>query len=598
MHDQGLIVIAIILLVGAVCQWAAWRVRLPAILFLLLCGILAGPVLGWLHPDQLFGDLLFPFISLAVAVILFEGGLTLKFDDIRGIEKVLRNLITFGVAITWLLTALAVHWLLDFSWEISFLFGAIMVVTGPTVIAPMLHTVRPNKNVANILRWEGILIDPLGATLAVLVYQFIVSGSAQGEFLPTITVFGKILAIGFVLGSSSGYLLGIALRRHWIPQYLHDFLVLALVCGVFAVSDALEPESGLLSVTVMGVLLANMKDVHDLSEIMDFKESLSLVLISMLFIILPARMNADAFLALGWSSLGVLAVIQFVSRPLSAQFSSIGSKLSMNERHLLSWIAPRGIVAAAISALFAIKLESLGYAQAAQMVPLAFMMIIGTVLLQSVTAGPIARWLNVAEPEPTGCLIIGADRLARAIAAALKKNGFQIVLADQSWENINAANMLGLRTYWGKVVSKHADRRLNLTGIGCMLALSANHDFNALAAKHYRIEFGANNIYSISNEEATGTEVNEKDSIKHGGQLLFQKTATREYLYNLIVEGAEIKTTLLTDQFSYENYLHRKSGQRIPLFAIDTKERLHPLTPDKKLSPQKNWKIMGITLDR
>lgn len=596
MHDQSLIVLAVVLLVGALCQWTAWRVRLPAILFLLLCGILAGPVLGWLHPDQLFGDLLFPFISLAVAVILFEGGLTLKLEDIRGIEKVLRNLITVGVAITWLLTALAVRWLLDFSWEISFLFGAIMVVTGPTVIAPMLRTVRPKENVANILRWEGILIDPIGATLAVLVYQFIVSGSAEAEFLATVTVFGKILAIGFILGSCGGFALGTALRRHWIPQYLQNFLVLALVCGVFALSDALEAESGLLSVTIMGVLLANMKDIH-LDEIMDFKESLSLVLISMLFILLAARMNADAFLALGWSSLGVFAVIQFVSRPLTAQFSALGSRLSMGERHLLSWIAPRGIVAAAISALFAIRLESLGHAQAAQMVPLAFMVIIGTVLLQSVTAGPIAAWLNVAEPEPKGCLIIGADRLARAMAEALGKNGFSTVLSDQSWENINQANMLGLKTYWGNAVSEHADRRLNLTGIGCVLAMSANNDFNALAAKHYRMEFGANNIYSIRNEEAARKAMKEKASIKHGGQPLFQETATREYLHKLISEGAEIKTTLLTEQFSYENYLRQQNVRRIPLFAIDAKERLHPLTPDKKLAPQANWKIIGITLD-
>ena len=594
MHDQTLIVLATIVMAGAACQWAAWRVRLPAILFLLLCGILAGPVLGWLHPDRMFGDLLFPFISLAVAVILFEGGLTLKFDDLRGIEKVLRNLITFGAAITWLVTALATRWLLEFSWEISFLFGAIMVVTGPTVIAPMLRTVRPNENVANILRWEGILIDPIGATLAVLVYQFIVSGSAQGGLFATLTVFGKILAIGFVLGSASGYALGIALRRHWIPQYLHNFLVLALICGVFAVSDTLEAESGLLSVTVMGILLANMKDIH-LDEIMDFKESLSLVLISMLFILLAARMNANSFLALGWPAIGVFAAIQFVSRPLSAQFSSMGSKLSMGERHLLSWIAPRGIVAAAISALFAIRLETLGHTQAAQMVPLAFMVIIGTVLLQSVTAGPIAKWLDVAEPEPKGFLIIGADCLALAIATALKKNGFTALLADQTWENINQANMLGLKTYWGNAVSEHADRRLNLTGIGRMLALSANDDFNALAAKHYRMEFGDNNIYSVRNEKSAHKPSKEKASIKHGGQPLFQETATREYLCTLVAAGAEIKTTLLTDQFPYEKYLRQENVRRVPLFAIDPKNRIHPLTPDRKISPQANWKIIGIT---
>lgn len=252
-HENTIVVIATILLAGMVCQWIAWRVKLPAILFLLLSGVLAGPLMNWLHPDQLFGNLLFPFISLAVAVILFEGSLTLKFQDIPGLEKVIRNMITFGVAITWLITTLATRWLLHFSWEVSLLFGALMVVTGPTVIVPMLRTVRPRENVAHILRWEGILIDPIGATLAVLVYEFIVSGGEQSGFSAGITVFGKILAIGCLFGAACGYLFGNIMRRHWIPQYLHNFSALALVCTVFSLSNHLEAESGLLSVTVMGL---------------------------------------------------------------------------------------------------------------------------------------------------------------------------------------------------------------------------------------------------------------------------------------------------------------------------------------------------------
>jgi CPA1 family monovalent cation:H+ antiporter len=596
MHEHGLVVLSAILVTGMVCQWVAWRRRLPAILFLLICGILAGPILGWLHPDQLFGDLLFPFISLAVAVILFEGGLTLKLQDIRGIGKVVRNLMIFGVAITWLIISVAVHWLPGFSWAISFLFGAIMVVTGPTVIVPMLRTVRPKEQVANILCWEGILIDPVGATLAVLVYQFIVTEAAQGELFASITVFGKILAIGFFLGSSVGFLFGIALRRHWIPQYLHNFTALALVCGVFALSDTLQVESGLLSVTVMGILLANMKDVH-LDEILDFKESLSVVLISMLFIILAARMDMDALWGIGGSSVAIFVIIQFLARPLAVQVSTLGSKLTMAERYLLSWIAPRGIVAAAISSLFAIRLEAAGYQEATQMVPLAFMVIIGTVLLQSLTAGPIARWLNVAEPEPKGFLIIGADHLARTIAETLRKNGFRTLLADQAWEHIKTANMQGLRTYWGNVVSVHADRHLDLTGIGCLLALSPNSDLNALAAKHYRMEFGSNNIYAIRNQQPTHQAKQDKVSIQHGGQPLFQDTLTRDELVRFLDDGAEMKTTLLTDEFSFEDYLRQSREQRIPLFAIDAEGNIFPLTSERKLYPRSGWKMVGLAVN-
>jgi len=540
MHEISLIALSSILLVGMGCQWIAWRVKLPAILFLLLCGILAGPVLNWLNPDQLFGNLLFPFISLAVAVILFEGSLTLKFQNIKGLEKIIRNMITFGAMITWMITAISTRWLLNFSWEISLLFGALMVVTGPTVIVPMLRTVRPKENVAHILRWEGILIDPLGATLAVLVYEFIISGGTQGGFSTGILVFCKIVVTGCFLGAASGYLFGSILRRHWLPQYLHNFFALAIVCSVFAVSDILEAESGLLSVTAMGIWLANMKGV-DLEDILNFKESLSVLLISMLFIILAARMDLNMFFQLGWPALAVFGIIQFLSRPLSAQVSTIGSKLSMAERHILAWIAPRGIVAAAISALFAIKLESIGYSQAAQMVPLTFMVIIGTVLLQSATARPIAKWLKVAEPEPKGFLIIGADIVSRTIAKALQENGFRVMLSDQNWEYVKTAKMEGLPAYWGNPVSEHAERHLSLIGIGRLLALTSNREINALSAKHYRLEFGANNIYTIRTLRPENRTAESKIIFKHGGRRLFQETLIHMDLYKIFWLSIKLK---------------------------------------------------------
>lgn len=597
MHEHTLVVISAVLLAGMGCQWVAWRLKLPAILFLLLCGILAGPVLGWLHPDRLFGDLLFPFVSLAVAVILFEGSLTLKFKDIPGLEKVIRNMITFGVAVTWLITAIATRRLLHFSWEVSLLFGAIMVVTGPTVIVPMLRTVRPKENVAHILRWEGILIDPIGAILAVLVFEFIVAGGAQGGFTAGIIIFGKIVIIGALLGAAGGYLFGNILRRHWVPQYLHNFAALALVFVVFTLSDVLEAESGLLSVTVMGVWLANMKGV-DLDEILDFKENLSVLLISILFILLAARMDIGKFLELGWPALAVFGVIQFLSRPLNVQISTIGSKLTMAERHLLAWIAPRGIIAAAISALFAIRLESIGYPQVGQIVPLTFMVIIGTVLLQSATARPIAKWLKVAEPEPRGFLIIGADHVSRTIAKALEENGFKVLLTDQNWGHISGAKMEGLSTYWGNPVSEHAERHLSLIGIGRMLALTPDKELNALAAKHYRMEFGTDNTYVIRTQRSKNNIIEEKSTLKHGGRGLFPESTSHEDLSRWLSEGAEIKTTPLTEKFSYEDYLNQQEHRRIPLFAIDAAERIYPLVSERELSPKADWKIIGLSSER
>ena len=401
MSEQITLTISAVLLIAIACQWLAWRVKLPAIIFLLLAGICAGPVSHWLIPDELLGDLLFPFVSLSVAIILFEGSLTLKFHEIIGLQRVVQNMVTIGMLVTWAITTISTRLVLGFSWEVSFLFGAVMVVTGPTVIVPMLRTVRPKASVANILRWEGILIDPIGATVAVLVYEFIISGGGRPGIGTWFLGFGEIILIGTLIGAGAGYLFGIVLRRHWVPSYLSNVAALALVLAAFVFSNHLHEESGLLTVTVMGIWLANMKWV-DVEEILHFKESLSIILISILFIVLAARITFAELFELGAGAIIVFCVIQFLARPLNIIVSTAGSKITWPERHLLAWIAPRGIVAAAVSAVFALKLESLGYADARLLVPMTFMVIIGTVILQSATARPIANWLKVAEPEPKG----------------------------------------------------------------------------------------------------------------------------------------------------------------------------------------------------
>ncbi|HBU53065.1 MAG TPA: sodium:proton exchanger, partial [Alteromonas australica] len=242
------------------CQYLAYRVRLPAILPLLIVGILVGPVWGILDADALFGNLLFPVVSLSVAIILFEGSLTLKFRDIAGHGNMVRNLCSIGVIVTWGIAAVAAHYSLNISWQLAFLFGAIVTVTGPTVIVPMLRTVRPKTNLANILRWEGIVIDPIGALLAVLVFEFIVA--SQGNAIShTFIMFGKTIGIGVVLGLGSGYLLGLSIRKDWIPHYLLNTAVLTIILGVFAASNYVAHESGLLAVTITGMVLANMKNV-------------------------------------------------------------------------------------------------------------------------------------------------------------------------------------------------------------------------------------------------------------------------------------------------------------------------------------------------
>ncbi len=591
MIEHSVVILAAIGVIGIACQWLAWWLKLPAILFLLLAGIVAGPVTGFIDPDELFGDLLFPIVSLGVAVILFEGSLTLRIHEIKGLGNVVRNLVTYGAVINALIIATATHFFLDFSWELAFLFGALVSVTGPTVIIPMLRTVRPNSNLANILRWEGIIIDPLGALLAVLVFEYIVSG--QGGESQTMTVFGKMLLIGGVTGALGALALATILRRHLMPEYLHNVGSLALVLGVYALSNHLQHESGLLAVTVMGMMLANMKNVP-IEDILDFKESLSVMLISLLFIILAARIDFGLIAAVGWAALGVFLVILFIARPVSVLASSLGSKLTRNEKALLCWIAPRGIVAAAVSALFALRLESLGYEQASLIVPLTFMVIIGTVVLQSATARPLANWLKVSEPDPLGVLIVGANPVSRVLGKALTEKGFRIVLADTNWEDIRAARMDGLKTYYGNAVSEHADRHLDLVGVGVMFAMSRRPALNALACVRYKAEFSAKNIYSLQTSEEKAASEKQAIATHFAGARLFGEDITNAKLASLVSKGAEIRSTQLSDTFNYGVYRERYGNMIIPLFALDPRGRLRVFTAGGDLKPAAGWTVMSL----
>ncbi|ROS04869.1 sodium/proton antiporter (CPA1 family) [Sinobacterium caligoides] len=590
-HDIALTVAAIGL-TGFACQWAAWRMKLPAILLLLLAGLIAGPVTNLLEPNLLFGDLLFPLVSLCVAIILFEGSLTLEFSQLKEVGNVVKRLISFGAITTLSLTATACHFVLDFSWGLSLLFGSLTVVTGPTVIVPLLRTVRPNSKIANTLRWEGILIDPIGALCAVLVFEFLASGAHNGEFSHVLVTFATMLAVGLSSGIAAGILLARMLRNHWLPEYLHNIATLSILLTVFVVSNQFADESGLLAVTVFGIWLANAKEVN-VQQILHFKENLTVLLISGLFILLAARIEWADLITLGWPMLALLAIIQFVVRPIAISVSTFGSQFNWRERALLAWIAPRGIVAAAISALFALKLAEQGIDHANLLVPATFAVIIGTVVLQSLTAAPIARLLGVAEPSPSGFLIIGANSLARKIGGALQDAGFRVVLTDSIWENISAARLLGLKTYFGNPASSHADEYLDLTGIGHMLALTPQRHQNVMSGMRFIREFGSNKTFCIKTRSRDTAK--HRASIHHRGMTLFNADTSFQQLASLVANGGEIKSTRLSKEFSYEDYLAKNQDDHIvPLFAIDDKQHIHVYAESVELKPGLDWKIIAM----
>ncbi|KAF1066201.1 MAG: K(+)/H(+) antiporter NhaP2 [Pseudomonas citronellolis] len=574
-------------------QWLAWRLRLPAILFLLVSGILAGPVLGLLDPQRLFGPLLFPLVSLAVALILFEGSLTLHFDEWREIGSVVRRMVTWGALLTWAVIAVAVHYLLDFNWAMALLFGTLTLVTGPTVIVPMLRVVRPNATIANILRWEGIVIDPIGALLAVVVFSFIVSSDAGSGWRHSLITFAGVLACGSILGILGGLALGQVLRRQWLPDYLHNLASLSAVLGIFIGANEIMHESGLLAVTLMGMSLANMKGV-DVRQILHFKENLSVLLISGLFVLLAARLDLQALLALGPAALLVLAVIQFVARPLNVLVSTHGARLNWREKALLAWIAPRGIVAAAVSAIFAIRLQESGHTQAQWLVPLTFLVIIGTVVLQSATARPLARLLKVAEPAPSGFLIVGANPVARAIGAALQQAGSRVLLTDSSWENIRTARMDKLPIYFGNPTSQHAEAHLDLIGLGHLLALSPSGELNTLACMRFRHEFGQRQVFSLASGGETRRSDKHRASDEHRGRSLGQPVLSYPQLAGLLARGAEVRSTALSENFGWEQYQALHGDAAHLLFARDPSGWMHVVAPEQTLRPGPGWLLIAL----
>ncbi|MEQ9508938.1 MAG: sodium:proton antiporter [Alloalcanivorax xenomutans] len=582
--------LALIVVVAFLCQWGAWRLKLPAILPLLLSGLLLGGGLGLIDPQAMFGDLLLPSVSLAVSIILFEGALTLKFDEIRGLERTVRRLVTWGALVTWAVVTTATWYFLELPLDMALLFGALVVVTGPTVIVPLLRSVRPVSSVSRLLRWEGIVIDPLGAVLVVLAYE-LVAATGQGALLHGLWLFAQSMVLGVVIGSVVAFMLAFLLKRHLVPEYLRSFLVLSVVVGEFVLANWLGEESGLVAVTATGIVLANLKGVRT-DDILHFKENLSVMLILVLFIVLAARLDMAQLAQLGGATLVVLLVVQLVARPLSVWVSTLGSKLNWREKALLAWIAPRGIVAAAVSALFAERLESNGVEGAELLVPLTFSVIIGTVALQSLTARPLARLLKVAEPAPRGFLIIGANPVARAIGKALNQNGFPAMVTDSSWENIRAARMAGLATYYGNAVSSHADQYLDLVGYGKLLAMSPRREMNAVATMRYRLEFGERNVYSLpwSGDKEEKHEI----ASQHRGGTLFDEDLTYARLASLISQGAEVRKTRLTDEFDYAAYLQVEDRQVWPLFAVDTRDRIHVFSANSRPEPKSGWSLFGL----
>ncbi|PHQ35883.1 cation:proton antiporter [Rhodopirellula bahusiensis] len=599
-----LIYLALVPALGVTAQWLAWRTKLPSILLLLLFGVCLGHFV--VQPDALLADLtggdetagpniLFPLVSLSVAIIMFEGGLTLKLGELRESGSSSLRLCTVGAALAFFGNTLAIHWILAFGWHLSFLLGAILVVTGPTVIGPLLRQVKPSRRVASTLKWEGIVIDPIGAVLAVLVFEEVVVAQSAPHLSSALMSLAITGTIGVGLGVAGGALLTQALRRYWVPDHLHGVTALSLALLLFALSNMIAHESGLIVVTVLGIWLTNQKH-FDVEHIIELKENLRTLLIGCLFIVLGSRVNLTDLATIGLPGIGLIFALIFIVRPLSVYLSLLRSPLNYREQTFIAGLAPRGIVAAAVSSVFALSMESrtdLNIPGSEQLATVTFLVIIGTVAVYGIAASPLARLLKLAEESSRGVLIAGADAWVRDFAAELKSAGIPVLLVDTNYNKISQARMAGLRGECANILNEHAREDLEMSGIGRLLAMTPNDEVNSLALRECRAMFDSSRLYQLTfkSKNTAGRRGLTKNLM---GRELFGEGLTFTRLSEMHAAGATLKTTKLTESFSFADFQEKYGEVTTVLCAITSEGALNINTVDAPLVPAAGQTILAL----
>ena len=571
-----------IIIFGILAQWVAWKFKIPAILPLILIGLLVGPVAAtflsedgtkWIEPiwngtKGLFpGDGLYSFVSLAISIILFEGGLTLKRNEIKNLGPVITKLITLGAAITFFAAGLAAHFIFGLSWQISLLFSALIIVTGPTVITPILRNIPLKKEVSAVLKWEGILIDPIGALVAVLVFEFISVGGDSGFTKTALIEFGKIILFGTTFGFTFAHALAFAINKKLIPHYLLNVVSLSTVLLVYVESDIFAHESGLLAVVVMGMVLGNSQ-LKNIKELLYFKESLSVLLISILFILLAANINfKELMLLYTWKTAALFGAVVFLIRPLAVFLSTAKSKLKFNEKLFISWVGPRGIVAAGIASLFGGKLLKMGVPGSEYITPMVFMIVLGTVLLNATTARLFAKLVGVFLKSSDAIMFVGASNAAQLIASYLRDKGKRVILIDSNQHFIQQALDADLEALRVNVYDDDLADNIELNDVGYLLAISGSDAVNQHALQRFSTDFGEHGAYKL----ATSKELKNASAIDREG--FFTPNDDYINLSEAFRENPEILTAEIADEKEYETIFKLLSNEEksIPLFIEKAK---------------------------
>ncbi|WP_417242634.1 cation:proton antiporter [Celeribacter sp.] len=567
---------ALVGVLGVGAQWVAWRLRMPAIVVMLAVGLLVGPVFGLFNPARDIGDMVQPLISMAVAVILFEGGLTLDLHKLGDARKGVMRLVFIGAPLGWFLSSCALHFGAGLGWEASTVFGGILVVTGPTVIAPLLRTAKLSRRPANLLNWEAIVNDPVGALAAVLAFEFVLVGREAESLGGAISVLALGIVVALIVGLVAGVGIARAFRGAWVPEYMKVPVLFVTMLAAFALPDMLLHESGLLAVTVMGLVIANA-DLPSFVELRRFKEHATILLVSGVFILLAASLDFASLNSLTWRAGLFVALVILVARPLTVLIALMFSGLPTKEKLLIAFTGPRGVVLVAVAGLFGERLAAAGVEDGAVIGPLAFILVMATVVLHGFTLAPFARFLGLAQSGTPGVLLIGGSRFTTALAEALKKADVPVLIADPNHARLVRPRATGIPVFYGDVLSEAAEHSLEILSYQTVVAATENDAYNTLVATDLAPEFGRDQTWQIARHR--GEQARHALPTQLGGRPFGAGKTFRE-LEDLHIGGWRISATALTAEFTFEDWKEGRTGAHL-LGYISTDGDVKRVTPDE-----------------
>ncbi|TRD18885.1 cation:proton antiporter [Palleronia caenipelagi] len=581
--------VALVGVLGVGAQWLAWRLRMPAIVLMLVAGVIVGPVLGIFDPARDIGPFYKPMISIAVAIILFEGGLTLNFHSLRDAATGVKRLVYVGAPLGWLLSTLALHYAAGLSWETSAVFGGLMIVTGPTVIAPLLRTARLSKRPSALLQWEAIVNDPFGALAAVLAMQvvYVVHTSEGVAAAATHLVIGIIAAL--VLGIAAGALVAWAFSRGKVPEYMKVPVLFVLVLGCFAISNKILHESGLLAVTVMGMVIANA-DLPSFAELRRFKEHATLLLVSGVFILLAAGLDVSALGNLSWRAAFFIIVVVLLVRPLTVLLSLMGTDIPKNEKILVATTGPRGVVLISVAGLFASALMDAGVEDGNLLNPLAFVLVAATVVIHGFTLAPVARYLGVTAARRPGVILVGGSDWTTSLAETLKKAEIPVLIADDNRAHLRKARDAGIETFYGDILSEEAELTLDMNAYKIVVAATDNDAYNTLVAGEMAPEFGREHVFQVARDVSDTRRKNLPPTI--GGQEVMPD-ATYSKLNKLIWKGWTFRITNIGEEYTMEAW-RQDRPDAVLMGYLDEDGEIHPVEDDDGVPSGKGTRVLAM----